>query len=119
MAAGLSAPIAPVKPTLKERYPSTPMESYVGWERDDGLPLGPWLRVHRRMGAELLRVAPRSMLVTGTVSEWEGWTGMRSPESGPYVLPGALNPVGMDLERNLGTYEEPNVWMRHPVEAGS
>lgn len=57
------------------------------------------------------------MTVTGTVGEWEGWTGMRFPESGPYVVPGALCPVRMDLERDLGTYEEPNVWMRHPIEA--
>ena len=116
---GLEALIAPVRPTMKDRYPLTPMESYARWRRDDGLPFDPWLRVHRRLGAEILRVAPQAMTVTGTIGEWEIWTGMRFPESGPYVVPGALNPVEMDLERDLGTYEEPNVWMRHPVEAGS
>jgi GNAT superfamily N-acetyltransferase len=115
---GLAALIAPVRPTLKERYPLTPMERYARWRREDGLPFDPWLRVHRRLGAGFLRVAPRSMTVTGTVGEWEGWTGMRFPESGPYVVPGALCPVRMDLERDVGTYEEPNVWMRHPIEAG-
>ena len=112
---GLAALIAPVRPTLKDRYPLAPMERYARWERDDGLPFDPWLRVHRRLGAELLRVAPRSMTVTGTVGEWENWTGMRFPESGPYVVPGALCPVRMDVERDLGTYHEPNVWMRHPI----
>ncbi len=112
---GLGALIAPVRPTLKDRYPLIPMERYARWEREDGLPFDPWLRVHRRLGAEFLRVAPRSMTITGTVGEWEGWTGMRFPESGPYVVPGALCPVRMDLERDLGTYEEPNVWMRHPI----
>ena len=116
---GLSALIAPVRPTMKDRYPLTPMESYARWEREDGLPLDPWLRVHRRLGAAFLRVAPEAMLVTGTVGEWEEWTGMRFPQSGAYVVPGALNPVEMDLERDLGRYEEPNVWMRHPIEAGS
>jgi GNAT superfamily N-acetyltransferase len=115
---GLGALIAPVRPTLKDRYPLTPMESYARWRRDDGLPFDPWLRVHRRLGAEFLRVAPRSMTVTGTVEEWEGWTGMRFPESGPYVVPGALCPVRMDVERDLGAYEEPNVWMRHPIQGG-
>jgi hypothetical protein len=115
---GLPALIAPVRPTLKDRYPLTPMESYARWRREDGMPFDPWLRVHRRLGAEFLRVAPRSMEITGTVAEWEGWTGMRFPESGPYVVPGALSPVVMDLERDLGTYEEPNVWMRHPTGAG-
>jgi hypothetical protein len=113
---GLGALIAPVRPTLKDRYPLTPMERYARWERDDGLPFDPWLRVHRRLGAEFLRVAPRSMVITGTVFEWEEWTGMLFPESDAYVVPGALRPVVMDLERDLGVYEEPNVWMRHSVE---
>lgn len=112
---GLHALIAPVRPTFKDRYPLTPIERYAGWERDDGLPFDPWLRVHRRLGAETLCVAPRSMKITGTISEWEEWTGMRFPDSGPYVVPGALEPVVMDVERDLGTYEEPNVWMCHAV----
>ena len=58
------------------------------------------------------------MVITGTVSEWEGWTGMRLPESGDYVVPGALVPVAIDVERDVGTYTEPNVWMSHPVAAG-
>ncbi len=114
---GLSALIAPVRPTLKDRYPLTPMDRYVRWERADGLPFDPWLRVHRRLGAEFLEVAPRSMVITGTVPEWEGWTGMRLPESDEYVVPGALTPVAIDVERDLGSYTEPNVWMRHPVAA--
>lgn len=116
-ARGLGAMIAPVRPTLKERYPLTPMERYVRWERDDGLTFDPWLRVHRRLGARFLAVAPESMVITGTISEWEEWTGMRFPESGPYVVEGALRPVEMDVERDLGVYTEPNVWMRHPVGA--
>jgi hypothetical protein len=58
---------------------------------------------------------PKALVVTGKVSEWEEWTGMSFPESGPYVVPGALQPVQMDLEQNVGRYEDPNVWMRHPV----
>lgn len=112
---GLGALIAPVRPTLKHRYPLTPMDRYVRWKRDDGLPFDPWLRVHRRLGAEFLAIAPRSMTITGTIPEWEEWTGMIFPESGVYVVPGALKPVVMDLEKDLGVYEEPNVWMSHPI----
>ncbi|MDP8949080.1 MAG: hypothetical protein M3N00_02395 [Actinomycetota bacterium] len=43
------------------------------------------------------------------------WTGMSFPESGPYVVLGALQPVWIDREQNKGRYEDPNVWMRHPV----
>ena len=112
---GLGGLIAPVRPTLKDLYPLTPMERYMRWERPDGLPFDPWLRVHRRLGAEMLSVAPESMVIEGTISEWEGWTDMRFPESGQYVVQGALQPIVMDLERDLGVYTEPNVWMRHPV----
>ena len=115
---GMHSLVAPVRPTLKSSYPLTPFERYVGWKRDDGLPFDPWLRVHHRLGAEFLKVMPRSLVVTGKVSEWEEWMGMSFPESGPYVVPDALQPVLMDLERDEGRYEDPNVWMRHPV-AGS
>lgn len=40
---------------------------------------------------------------------------MAFPESGHYVVPGALQPVAIDCERDEGCYEDPNVWMRHPV----
>jgi hypothetical protein len=35
------------------------------------------------------------------------------PESGPYIVPGALQPVIIDRERDVGRYEDPNIWMRH------
>ena len=113
----LGALIAPVRPNLKSRYPLTPMERYIGWKGADGLPFDPWIRVHWRMGAEILRPAPRSMVITGAVADWEAWTGLCFPESGDYVVPGALQPVRIDRERDQGRYEEPNVWMRHAVGA--
>jgi hypothetical protein len=112
---GMHSLVAPVRPTLKSSYPLTPFERYVGWRRDDGAPFDPWLRVHHRLGAEFLKLMPRSLVVAGSVSEWEQWTGMRFPESGPYVVPGALQPVQIDRERDEGRYEDPNVWVRHPV----
>jgi GNAT superfamily N-acetyltransferase len=110
---GYSSLIAPVRPTWKERYPLIPMDDYVGWTRDDGLPFDPWLRVHARLGAELLEVCPASMRVEGSREEWEAWTGMHFPEDGDYTVPGALVPVR--FEGGRGVYVEPNVWMRHPV----
>jgi hypothetical protein len=112
---GFTALIAPVRPTLKHRYPLTPMERYAHWTRPDGLPFDPWLRVHWRLGAELLQVAPQSMVITGTAQEWEAWTGMYFPESGAYVVPEALQPVLIDREHNSGRYEDPNIWMRHAI----
>ena len=105
--------IAPVRPNQKSLYPLTPIERYVTWRRPDGLPLDPWLRVHARLGAEIVRIAERSMVIQGTAGEWESWTGLAFPESGEYVVPGALVPVTFDREADQGLYVEPNVWMRH------
>ena len=113
---GLSNLIAPVRPSLKSMYPLTPIEHYVRWMREDGTPFDPWLRVHHRMGADLLRVAPHSMRITGSVAEWEDWTGMAFPESGSYIVPDALQPVDIDRDKDCGRYWEPNVWMRHRVQ---
>ncbi len=37
------------------------------------------------------------------------------PESGQYIVPGALNPIEIDCEADRGRYIEPNVWMQHQV----
>ncbi len=108
--------VAPVRPTLKARYPLAPMERYVTWTTDDGEPFDPWMRVHARLGAEVVRVAPRTLVIADTIARWEEWTEMAFPESGPYVVPGALQPVLIDRARDEGRYEDPNVWMRHSLK---
>jgi GNAT superfamily N-acetyltransferase len=105
--------VAPVRPSLKHRYPLTPIERYVEWRRDDGTLFDPWLRAHERLGAQLLGIAEDSLLAEGTVAELEEWCGLAFPESGSYVVDGALVPVEIDRERDRGRYREPNVWMRH------
>jgi hypothetical protein len=112
---GLPDLVAPVRPTEKHRYPLTPMERYIRWRRDDGLPFDPWVRVHKRVGGEILGAAPEAMRIIGAVSDWEGWTSMAFPETGRYVVPGALVPVEIDRERDLGDYREPACWVRHPL----
>ena len=107
--------VAPVRPSHKSRYPLIPMDDYVGWARSDGQAFDPWLRVHARAGATLERVAPRAMRITGTVAEWEQWTGLAMPTSGRYVVDGALAPVEVDRDADRGVYVEANVWMRHRV----
>jgi len=93
-----------------------PLERYAAWRRPDGLPVDPWIRLHERIGGEILGVASDSLVVTGSVAEWEEWAGMVLPETGDYVVPGALVPVHIDREANKGRYAEPNLWMRHAVQ---
>ena len=112
-AAGLERVVAPVRPALKSRYPLAPMESFARWTRSDGLHIDPWIRTHQRLGASILAPAPRSMIITGTVAEWEGWAAMAFPETGQYVVPDALDLVTIDCEQDRGTYAESNLWVRH------
>ena len=105
--------VAPVRPSQKARYPLIAMDTYVEWVGPGGRIFDPWLQVHAAAGARIERVAPRAMRITGTVAEWEGWTGLPMPSSGAYVVDGALAPVEVDREADLGVYVEANVWMRH------
>ena len=108
---GLQDVIAPVRPTWKQRYPLIPIERYMAWRQDDGRHFDPWLRVHERVGGEIVAPAPESMLIEAPVTEWETWTGMRFPEDGTYVFPGALAPL--EVRGGVGRHVEPNVWVRH------
>ena len=112
---GFDTLVAPVRPNRKPQYPLIPMERYVAWTRDDGLPFDPWMRVHARLGGEIVDVCPESMTIEGTVAEWEEWARMPFPETGSYVVPDALVPVEIDRDADVGRYVEPNVWMRHAV----
>jgi GNAT superfamily N-acetyltransferase len=107
--------VAPVRPNRKSDYPLTPMENYIKWQRADGTPFDPWLRVHWRVGAEIVKVAERSMVIDHPVAKWEKWAEMQFPESGQYIVPGALNPVEVNREEDWAKYIEPNVWMVHKV----
>ena len=111
--AGLAHLVAPVRPSWKRRYPLTPIERYSAWLRDDRLPFDPWMRVHVRAGAKILRPEPRSLQISAPVLDWETWTQMQFPEEGQYIFPDGLAPL--TVSAGLGLYWEPNVWLRHDV----
>lgn len=113
---GLKHLIAPVRPSLKERYPLTPVERYISWKRDDGLPFDPWVRTHVRSGGRIARTSPHGMRITGRIAEWESWTEMMFPDDGEYTFPHGLAPLKIDRAANLGTYWEPNVWVVHDTQ---
>lgn len=114
--AGFKNLIAPVRPNFEDRYPLTPMARYIQWTHEDGkAPFDPWLRTHWRLGARILGVCERSMVIRHPVADWEGWTDLRFPDSGTYVVPGALAPIQVDREQDIAEYIEPNVWMQHTL----
>ena len=106
---------APVRPTAKHLEPFTPMGEYAGRTRADGLPADPWLRVHARAGGRIVKVAPTSMVVAGSIADWRRWTSMDFAASGQVAVPGALAPVHVSLEQDHAVYVEPNVWVRHAI----
>ena len=87
------------------------------WTRPDGSPFDPWVRVHTRLGARVGPVIPRSLHITGTVSDWESWTHMQFPETGDYVFPAGLATVHIDRDDDTGEYWEPNIWIIHAIGA--
>lgn len=108
---------APVRPSLKQLEPHMPMAKYAFRVRDDGLPFDPWLRVHTRAGASIVKVAPTSMTATGTLAQWRAWTGLPFDASAAVVVPGGLVPVLVSVEHDIAVYSEPNVWMHHRTGA--
>ncbi len=116
LAAPFGSLVAPVRPTLKERYPLIPIGDYVGWRGPDGAALDPWIRRHERSGGRILGTAEEAMLVEGSREEWEEWTGLDFPGDGDYVVPGALEPVR--FTGGHGVYREPCVWIEHRSSSG-
>lgn len=114
-ALGYSELVAPVRPTGKAAEPHAPMAEYTHRTREDGLPVDPWLRVHVRLGGEIVGVCARSMTISGSVAEWQEWTGLPFDEPGDVVVPQGLVPVHCDPHQDHAVYVEPGVWVRHQV----
>jgi GNAT superfamily N-acetyltransferase len=113
--AGLTRLVAPVRPNGKHQHPRMPMTRYLTMRREDGLPADPWLRVHVRLGGRILRVAPASMVMVGSLAQWRAWTGLPFDQSGDVIVPGALVPVHCDVDHDHAVYVEPNVWVEHDL----
>ncbi len=108
---GLRELIAPVRPTLKARYPLIPIERYMQWRRPDGSHFDPWIRLHERVGGEIIAPAAESMTIEAPVAEWERWAGMEFPDDGEHIVPLMLAPLS--VRDGIGRHVEPNVWLRH------
>jgi GNAT superfamily N-acetyltransferase len=112
---GVADVVAPVRPAGKAHEPRTPMTEYAARVRDDGLPFDPWLRVHVRLGARIVKVCPLSMVIPGTLAQWREWTGLPLESSGDVEVDGALVPVQVSVEHGYAVYAEPNVWVHHKL----
>lgn len=107
--------IVPARPTLKHLYPLIPIEHYVNWQNDAGLPFDPWLRTHIKQGAKIIKICDQAMTIIDSITRWETRADMRFPETGDYIVPQALVPIRIDYASNQGTYIEPNVWLYYEL----
>lgn len=112
---GFAELFAPVRPNRKHLQPRTAMRDYINLKGTDGLPVDPWLRTHVAAGGSIVKIAPCSMTIVGTIAEWSQWTGQTFERSGERTVDGALVPVLVSLEQDHAAYVEPNVWVRHPL----
>ncbi len=110
---GLDGVIAPVRPSAKVRHPWVSIDDYITWTDGYGRPYDPWLRSHLSSGGKLVKPCERSMVVDEHLCFWENWSRQRFDHSGPHQIDGALAPVAIDVERQSGRYEEPNVWVAY------
>jgi len=110
---GFEALVAPVRPTAKCNYPRVAIDEYIEWRDSEGRIFDPWLRRHLSEGGQLIGPCEHSMVVEEHVAFWETWAGRHFDISGDYVIDGALVPVSINLERQIGRYEEPNVWVAY------
>jgi hypothetical protein len=63
----------------------------------------------------MVGLAERSMVVREPLPFWENWSKQHFERSGNYTIDGAIAPITIDVDRRIGTYEEPNVWVAYPA----
>ena len=105
--------IIPVRPTFKEKFPELSIQDYCARVNDDGFSEDPWLRVHQKLGGRISDYCPQSQKIEGTLEQWSVWTGKEFDASGQYTVPGAMQPVEIDVPNNTGVYIDQAVWVDH------
>lgn len=105
--------IAPIRPIGKVYFQDMSLDTYVQRRGKDSLSEDLWLRTHERAGGKILKTEPNSQKVVGTVSQWEKWTNQSFESTGEYLVKDALMEMEMDLEKGIGVYYDPCVWLDH------
>lgn len=129
---GLDILVVPLRPTRKSEFPSVDMADYITWPQlpatpDTVFPFDPWLRKHIRLGGQIIKVAPTSMRIEGSIANWQHWTrcdewkalSKNHDSELSYVeveFPGGLVPLRVFVEEDRAVYIEPNVWLYHDLQ---
>jgi len=100
----------PIRPTFKHQYPFMPMKEYLNFRKEKKV-FDPWIRSHLKSNAKIIDVCSNSMNVKREITFWENLINKQITESGFYEVKGALNPVEINIDLNLGEYREENIWI--------
>lgn len=111
---GFDRVVIPIRPSSKHLYPLTNKSNYINWKNQEGYPYDSWLRVHIKAGGKIVKQC-KGISIRSSIEEWKEWTRLHFGSTGEYIVPGALNPVYADLDKNLVTYTQDNVWVVHHV----
>jgi hypothetical protein len=109
----LDGVVVAVRPSAKVKHPWVSLSEYITWTDPKGRMYDPWIRSHLASGGKIVGLAERSMVVHEPLAFWETWSKQHFQASGNYALEGAIAPVKIDVDRRIGTYEEPNVWVAY------
>lgn len=110
-AGGLTRLLVLVRPHAKRHHPLVPFARYVAATDAEGRPRDGWLAAAWAAGLHPVLGVDRSLRARAPLRDFEGWYGRTFPTSGPYLLPGAIKPAVVELERDEGRYREPHLWM--------
>ena len=113
--AGCEHLMLPIRPTLKCQYPYSTLSEYLKLRRDDGSYYDPWVRVHHKLGGEIVNLMEECDIFSGPINEWEKVTDQKFRQSGSYIVPRALSPLEIDVAKNVGTISEGNIWIKHSL----
>jgi GNAT superfamily N-acetyltransferase len=108
---GLERLLVLVRPHAKRHHPLVPFARYLSAVDGEGRPRDGWLAAIWESGLHPVRGVDRSFVARAPVAAWERWYGRPFPTSGPYLVPGAIKPAIVELERDEGRYREPHLWV--------
>jgi GNAT superfamily N-acetyltransferase len=113
--AGLTHLVAPCGPTGSTgtrtcRWPGTSR-----WSEKTACPPTRGYEYTCEPGGKIRQVAPASMVMAGSLSQWREWTGLPFDRTADVIVPEALVPVHCDAEHDHAVYVEPNVWVEHAL----
>jgi GNAT superfamily N-acetyltransferase len=109
--AGLARVLLLVRPHPKRLHPLVPFARYLAAVGPEGRPWDGWLAAVWAAGFHPVRGVDRSLVARAPLAAWERWYGRPFPTSGPYLVPGAIKPAIVELERDEGRYREPHLWV--------